>query len=241
MTVPPMRVPRWVAGLLAFVAGVVDACTYFALFGLFVAQVTGSFVLSGVQIVSADPVNMIRTFAIPVFFFAGFATAFLSVLAGRTRKALCWALFAELVLVTGLVVVGVIGAPFDHPNAPLALTASVLGVSAMGVQSALVRLLMRGVASTNVMTTNTTLAAIDLAEWFIAARRAARHPRSRAAAKESNQARSRFAGLWPVIVGFLAGTVCGAIGFRLAGFLCLPIPILILGGLIVWSVRQPDR
>jgi uncharacterized membrane protein YoaK (UPF0700 family) len=233
-------VPRLVAGLLAFVSGTVDACTYFALFGLFVAQVTGSFVLSGVQVVSSDPVNLIRTFAIPVFFLAGFATVFLSALAGRTRAALCWALFAELVLVAGLAAAGLAGAPFDHPNAPLALTASVLGVSAMGVQSALVRLLMHSVASTNVMTTNTTLAAIDLAEWIIAARRATKHRRSKSAARERNQARGRFAQLWPVIAGFLAGTVCGAIGFRLAGFLCLPIPILILGGLIVWFARQPD-
>jgi len=126
--------------------------------------VTGSFVLFGVQVVNADPVNMIRTLAIPVFFFAGVATVFLAVLADESHKALCWTLAAEFMLVAGLVIVGLIGAPFVHPNAPLALTAGVLGVSAMGVQGAMVRLLMRGTASTNVMTTNTTLAAIVLAQ-----------------------------------------------------------------------------
>ena len=36
--------PRWVPALLNFVAGYVDSYTFLALFGLFVAQVTGSFV-----------------------------------------------------------------------------------------------------------------------------------------------------------------------------------------------------
>jgi uncharacterized membrane protein YoaK (UPF0700 family) len=84
--VKAMQVPRLVVGLLAFVAGVVDACTVFALFGLFVAQVTGSFVLIGVQIVDADVINLIRTLAIPVFFLAGFGTRF-SGRAGRRQQA----------------------------------------------------------------------------------------------------------------------------------------------------------
>jgi uncharacterized membrane protein YoaK (UPF0700 family) len=90
LVIKAIAVPRLVAGLLAFVAGVVDACSVFALFGLFVAQVTGSFVLIGVQIVNADIVNLIRTLAIPVFFLAGFATVFLVELAGDNWRALRW-------------------------------------------------------------------------------------------------------------------------------------------------------
>jgi uncharacterized membrane protein YoaK (UPF0700 family) len=118
--------------------------------------------------------------------------AFLVELAGDSKRALRWALFAEFVLASGFVVTGLIAAPFAQPNAPLALTASVLGVMAMGVQSALVRLLMRGVASTNVMTTNTTLASIELAQWLIAARRAAKKPGDAGAIEALRQARARF-------------------------------------------------
>lgn len=236
-----MHVPRLAAGLLAFVAGVVDACTFFALFGLFVAQVTGSFVLIGVQIVYADPVNLIRTLAIPVFFFAGFATVFLAELAGDSRRALCWTLFAELVLVSALVATGLIAAPFAHANAPLALAASLLGVMAMGVQSALVRLLMRNVASTNVMTTNTTLASIELAQWTIAARRIAKNPSDTDAIDLRRQARARFSGLWPVLAGFLAGTACGAIGFQWIGFWFPLSAIAVLAGLLVWAMRTETK
>src|SRR5258708_1220592 len=47
-------VPRTVPALLSFAAGFVDACTFLALFGLYVAQVTGSFVVAGAEIVTHD-------------------------------------------------------------------------------------------------------------------------------------------------------------------------------------------
>ena len=46
--------PRWVPALLSFVAGYVDSYTFLALFGLFVAQVTGSFVTAGAELVTHD-------------------------------------------------------------------------------------------------------------------------------------------------------------------------------------------
>jgi uncharacterized membrane protein YoaK (UPF0700 family) len=238
VAIKAIPVPGTVAALLAFVAGVVDACTVFALFGLFVAQVTGSFVLIGVQIVHADIVNVVRTLAIPLFFLAGFATVFLAELASDSKRALCWTLFAEFGLVTGFVLIGLIAPAFDHPNAPWALAASLFGVAAMGVQSALVRLLMRGVASTNVMTTNTTLASIELAQWLIASRRLAKHPGDSVALELRREARGRFAGLWPVLVGFLAGAICGAVGFRWTGFYFPLSTVAILAGLLVWAMRS---
>jgi uncharacterized membrane protein YoaK (UPF0700 family) len=238
LAVKAIPVPRLVAGLLAFIAGVVDACTVFALFGLYVAQVTGSFVLIGVQIVNADMVDIVRTLAIPVFFLASFATVFLAELAGDSRKALCWTLSAELVLVGGLVLTGLIAAPFVHPNAPTALMASLFGVVAMGVQSAMVRLLMRNVASTSVMTTNTTLAAIELAQWAIAARRLAKNPGDGAAIELSRQAKAGFSGLWPVLLGFLAGACCGAIGFRWIGFWFPLSAVVVLAALLAWAMRH---
>lgn len=238
MAIKAVPVPHVVAALLAFVAGLIDACTVFGLFGLYVAQVTGSFVLIGVQIVHADIVNVIRTLAIPVFFLGGFATVFVAELAGNSKRALCWTLFAELALVTGFLVIALGVGPFDHPNTAWALIASLLGVTAMGVQSALVRLLMRGVASTNVMTTNTTLASIELAQWTIAAYRLRKHPADGAALELKKQAMGRFRGLWPVLAGFLAGAMCGAVGFQIAGFWFMLPAAVILAGILVWAMRH---
>jgi uncharacterized membrane protein YoaK (UPF0700 family) len=69
------RVPLAVPVLLAFVAGAVDACTFLALFGLFVAQLTGSFITVGVQIVKHDPAALLHLLALPLFFIAGAAIA----------------------------------------------------------------------------------------------------------------------------------------------------------------------
>src|SRR5215510_6618375 len=49
------RPPAIVPPLLSFTAGFIDSFTVLALFGLFVAQVTGSFVLTAVAIVTNEP------------------------------------------------------------------------------------------------------------------------------------------------------------------------------------------
>jgi len=234
-------VPRSVSALFAFAAGAVDACTYLALFGLFVAQVTGSFVIVGVQLVDLDPTTLIRTMAIPVFFLAGGATAFLVAIAGRPRNALAIALVIEIVLLGAFIVVGLVGAPFARPDAPLAIVAGTLGIAAMGMQSALVRLMMRGTPSTNVMTTNTTQAALDLAQLFAAARRVKQNPYDLVAADELRQARAKFRALWPVLAGFLAGTVAGAVVFNVVGFWSPLLSLGVLAALLFWVLRVAPR
>src|ERR1039458_7639687 len=68
-----IAVPRPIPVVLSFVAGYVDSCTYLGLFGVFVAQVTGSFVLAGTQFVKSEPGALAKLLAIPFFFFAGMA------------------------------------------------------------------------------------------------------------------------------------------------------------------------
>src|SRR3974377_1950596 len=60
--------PRTIPPILSFVAGYVDSCTFLALFGLFVAQVTGSFVLTGTQFVMQKPGVVIKLAEIFAFF-----------------------------------------------------------------------------------------------------------------------------------------------------------------------------
>ena len=241
MTVRALTVPRLVPALLACAAGVVDACTYLALFGLFVAQVTGSFVIVGAQILELDPAALIRTLAIPAFFVAGGLTAFLVEVAGRSRNALAIALAVEIVLLGAFIAVGLIGAPFVRPDAPLAVATGTLGIAAMGMQSALVRLMLRSTPSTNVMTANTTQAAIDLAQLLAAARRARKNPDDVDAKAEQRQAYDRFAVLWPVLAGFLVGTMGGAVVFSAVGFWSPLISLVVVSGVMVWVLLAPPR
>ena len=102
----------------------------------------------------------------------------------------------------------------------------------MGVQSASVRLLMRDMASTNVMTTNTTQLAIDAAEWLVASRSQRASPGDASARADYVAARRRFIGLFLIMTGFLGGTICGALSYRWLGLSSLLAVITILAGII---------
>lgn len=219
---------RAIAISLGFVAGYVDGCTFLALFGLFVAQVTGSFVVFGAQFAAHDEGFVIKVIAIPVFFLAAMASTLLAEMTGRrNRPGLVACLALEGVLLTGFLVSGLAGLPFRHPDDPAALLASLFGLSAMGVQSALVRLQMQGGPSTNVMTTNTTQIAIDLAEVMLSWRpRGRRRDKASAARLKSAQAGLRI-GL-PVVLSFLLGTGAGALAYQRFGLWCLLVPIALV-------------
>jgi uncharacterized membrane protein YoaK (UPF0700 family) len=88
--------------LLSFLAGYVDSCTFLALFGLFVAQVTGSFVLAGTLFVTHQNGALIKLLAIPAFFVAGVATTVIVRRAARGRSALPATLGLEAALLAGL-------------------------------------------------------------------------------------------------------------------------------------------
>lgn len=233
-------IPRAVPSALAFVAGYVDGCTFLALFGLFVAQATGSFVVAGAQFVLRDDGVLTKTLAIPVFLLAGFATALIvRAHESRDRPALALCLALEGLLIAAFMAVAMYGAPLASPDSWPAFVASVLGLAAMGVQSALVRMLMRGYASTNVMTTNTTQLSIDVADCLLtwrAYRRAATDANAAALAA----ARTRFGRLFPILACFAFGTAIGALAYVAFGLLCLLLALAVVAILAGWALRQPD-
>ena len=69
-TAEEVPLPHWVPALLSFVAGYVDVYTFLVLFGLFVAQVTGSFVTAGAELVTHDVGITGKAIAILAFLFA---------------------------------------------------------------------------------------------------------------------------------------------------------------------------
>src|SRR5262245_32572007 len=88
------RVP--IPPLLSFTAGFIDSFTVLALSGLFVAQVTGSFVLTAVAIVTNEQGVLTKVLAVPVFLLAGMTTTVAAVMLERRGRApLPWVLGLE--------------------------------------------------------------------------------------------------------------------------------------------------
>jgi uncharacterized membrane protein YoaK (UPF0700 family) len=234
--------PRLASLLLSFVAGYVDSCTFLALFGIFVAQLTGSFVDAGAHIAKHGQALLLARIAVPVFLFAGAATTLLVMFVANRRapaSPLAWSLMLEAALLIGFFAAFAIGSPFGEADAPWAVAAGLLGLSAMGVQSALVQLLMRGTPSTNVMTTNTTTIAI-LGTKAVLDRYAHRNAARAAIAAHDASTRERLTGVLLVAAGFLTGTIAGTIAYSAADTWCLLVPIAIILGLMIRSLQAPS-
>jgi uncharacterized membrane protein YoaK (UPF0700 family) len=121
--------------MLSVVAGYVDSCTYLGLFGVFVAQVTGSFVFAGALFISVEPVALAKLLAIPIFFLAGVGvTVLVHPLRERPRAALARSLGVECILLVGFATSCLVGMPFRDIGAPGAVVALLFGMAAMGAQ-----------------------------------------------------------------------------------------------------------
>lgn len=223
--------PRIVPFSLSFIAGYVDGVIFLALFGIYVAQATGSFVIVGSYWWHQEPGFVVKVLAIPTFILGGIVSALIVETRGkRRRSALLITLALEEIFLFGLLLAGLLGLPAQSPDDPGALMASLCGLLAMGMQSALVRLLMPEFGSTNVMTTNTTVVAIDLtrtvASWL----------RKRRSGEDAGYAasRSKLANSLIVVVGFLAGTTAGAFGFVHAGLWALVVPLITIDATAAW-------
>jgi uncharacterized membrane protein YoaK (UPF0700 family) len=228
--------PQKMSMLLAAVAGYVDSCTFLGLFGLFVAQVTGSFVVVGAQLITHDPGSLIKVLGIPFFLLGGaLTTAVVVAVDARGGPAICYALGLEALFLGCFLIIGITMEPFKNPNGFAEITSAFLGLSAMGIQSAAVRLLMTGVASTNVMTTNTTLIAIEITKMTLAWRDLRREPSNTETITRFAAKRDQVAGLMLIVAGFLAGTIIGALAFQTTGFWSLLLPTVLLSTLSAWS------
>src|SRR3984957_18492 len=206
--------PKIVPMLLSFVAGYVDSYTYLALFGLFAAQVTGSFVIAGAEFITHDYGIAGKLLAIVAFVLAAAIPAALIGFArnsGRTALPLMLALEAALLAVFAAMLL--FGPTIQNARDWHGIVAGLVAASAMGAQSVLVRLLMKGIPQTNVMTGNMTQLGIATTELILAWRRFARGGRGQAASRELSEGREQLLTVLSIAVGFLIGAAAGAAAF----------------------------
>jgi uncharacterized membrane protein YoaK (UPF0700 family) len=223
--------------LLSFVAGYVDSYTYLALFGLFVAQVTGSFVIAGAEVVQHDAGAIGKLLAMLVFIIAAAMTAALIALAReRGHAPMPWMLALEAALLAVFVVIILFGPDVNGANDWHGIIAGLFAASAMGAQSVLVRLLMKGIPQTNVMTGNMTQLGIALTDIVMARRQLARSSHDKAAIAQYHTVRDQLLVVLAVAAGFLAGAAAGAAAFVTIGVRGALLAVAIVVALALWTL-----
>jgi hypothetical protein len=85
------------------------------------------------------------------------------------------------------------------------------------------------------MTTNTSQLAIDATEFFLIARARSHAPDDAELAAEYARVGERLNWLWPVVLGFLAGTIVGALAFARFNVGCVLAAIVLAAGLALWA------
>ena len=199
--------------LMAFTAGFVDTASFVALFGLFAAHVTGNFVLIGASLANSRPGIFGKLLAFPVFLIAVALTRlFLHRCERRQADATAPLLIGEIFFLLLFLGVGVLASPIADADAPLALLAGMLGVTAMAIQNAAARSVFAENAPTTVMTGNVTQIMMDLVDLALGA--------------ATVPARARMRKMIPAVLGFTLGAIGGGVGLVWLGFWCIACPIL---------------
>ena len=231
--------PRAMPVLLSFVAGYVDSFTYLGLFGLFVAQVTGSFVIAGAELVTHDFGIAGKLLAIVAFLAAAAATAALIALTRNAgHAALPWMLGLEALLLALFASIAAFGPPITNARDWHGIAAGLFAAMAMGAQSVLVRLLMKDIPQTNVMTGNMTQLGIATTDIVVAWWRFARSRHDAAAVREFEKVRKHLVTVLSIALGFMAGAASGAVAFATTGIRGAVIAVAIVAVLALWAAAR---
>jgi uncharacterized membrane protein YoaK (UPF0700 family) len=219
---PGVRVPsvdgsnaaKWLPFVLSVIAGSVDIIGFLGLGGLFIAHITGNIVILASRLVAGDQASLAHLIVVPVFVAALALTRLLVAGLELIRiSSLVPLLLLQFLLLFAFFNVCVGADRGIDPNAARMIFAGMLGVSAMAVQNALVRVSLKGAPSTAVMTTNITLFTMDAVKILL-----------RGDASGVAAARDRAGNAWPAIAGFLLGCTLGAACEAALGLRSLVLP-----------------
>ena len=237
---PP--VPLLMPVLLSLVAGYLDSYTYLSLFGLFAAQVTGSFVIAGAEFVTSDFGIAGKLIAIAAFVTAAAMTAAFCIAARDARRGLLPCMLGlEALLLAIFVGIMLFGPVVRDARDWHGIVAGVFAAMAMGAQSVVVRLLMKDVPQTNVMTGNMTQLGIAATELIMARRRFDHSRHGDTAVREFAQARDRLVTMSAIAGGFLIGAAAGALAFATTGLHGALVAVAIVGALALWALARQER
>ena len=144
--------------VLSMIAGSTDVIGFLGLGGLLTAHITGNLVILVARSVANDPVPLSYLIAVPVFVIVlGITRLLVAVIEQLGIASLLPLLLLQFLLLCLSLAICLFAGSHVDPNTASTIFAGMLGVSAMAVQNALVRLSLRGAPSSAVMTTRDAL------------------------------------------------------------------------------------
>jgi uncharacterized membrane protein YoaK (UPF0700 family) len=216
--------------VLSVIAGSTDVIGFLGLGGLLTAHITGNLVILVARFVANESVPLSYLIAVPVFVMVlGLTRLLVAVLEHLGIASLVPLLFLQFLFLCAFLANCLCAGSHVDPNTASMIFAGMLGVSAMAVQNALVRISIRGAPSTAVMTTNITAFSIDVGEIWLGKD-----------VKRTAAARARAKHTWSAIVGFVIGCALGAACELAFGLRSLALPTgFALLALVLGLVASP--
>jgi uncharacterized membrane protein YoaK (UPF0700 family) len=209
--------------VLSMAAGSLDVIGFLGLGGLFMAHVTGNIVILAAKIAAGDRAPLAHLLSVPVFIIALVLVRLFAAGLDRIRIApLLPMLVLQFMLILAALAICIAAGSEADPSAADMVVATMLGVSAMSVQNALLQISLRAAPSTAVMTTNVTRFVLDVGEVLLASR-----------STERTKARERASGTGLAIASFFFGCMLGAACEAKLGLRSLALP----SGLALIAVR----
>lgn len=210
------------ATLLAFLSGFVDTAAFIHMQGLFVAHVTGNFVLLGAALASGGAVagkgpEVLQLAALPVFVLAAMLTGALAMrMTGERGLAVTLWSAALLMIAVGAVSAGLGTGPWD------AASAMVL-IAAMGMLNAAHRMNAGMGPPFAVMTGNVAALAIRLGQLL--------HLTPAAAGGAGGAVDAK---MLRAVIAFALGCAGGALAQAMLGLAAVSIPAILLVARLAW-------
>ena len=209
------------ASMLAFLSGFVDTAAFIHMSGLFVAHVTGNFVLLGAALATGGMVGgkgpeLLQLGALPIFFTAAMLTGALAarLTAERGLKVILWS--------ASLLTAAVAGASAWLGAGPWDAISAVVLIAAMGMLNAAHRLNPAMGPPFALMTGNVAALAIRAAQLLHLAPPPAGPP----SGTDAKMLRA--------VIGFAVGCACGALAQMWLGLAAVGIPALLLLVRLAW-------
>ena len=227
--------------MLSFVSGFVDTCGFLGFYGLLTSQVTGSFIAAGAAFVQRDQGLAAKLLAMPMFMVGAAAmTLLVALLRRRKLNPMPPALALVSLLIALFLALAVAGQPFASTDQPAALAAAITAFVAMGAESALVRVLFKGVAAANFMTGNVTQVAVEVTDLILVRLGLLHEGNPAADAARIKVASTQLRMLLPMIASFILGAAISAHAFIAIGFWSLLLASGLVMAAAIWASHATE-